>query len=78
MMRINKISSVFLTIVLVMGTVSTVGLYENVYGDSGSAGSNGDGLCVKWAGSGHLKAAIKCFEEAEEREKEKCKKDGTC
>jgi len=66
-------------VVLVMGTVSTVGLYENVYGDSGSAGSSGDGLCAKWAGSGHLKAAVKCFEDQEkEKEKEKCKKRGTC
>ncbi len=65
-------------LVLVIGTVSTVGLYENVYGDSGSAGSNGDGLCVKWAQQGYLKAAAKCFEEAEEREKEKCKKSGKC
>ena len=65
-------------VVLVMGTVSTVGLYENVYGDSGSAGSNGDGLCVEWAESGHLRAAIKCFEEQEKaKEIEKCKKNGT-
>jgi len=77
-MKINKISSVFLMLVLVMGTVSTVGLYENVYGDSGSAGSSGDSLCAIWAGSGHLKAAIKCFEDEKEKEKEKCKKRGTC
>ncbi len=78
-MKINKISSVFLMLVLVMGTVSTVGLYENVYGDSGSAGSNHDGLCVEWAKSGHLKAAEKCFEDEEKaKEKEKCKKSGKC
>ncbi len=65
-------------LVLVMGTASTVGLYENVYGDSGSAGSDGDGLCVKWAEQGYLKAAEKCFEDQEKKEKEKCKKRGTC
>jgi len=75
----NNAISIFCMLVLVMGTVSTVGLYENVYGDSGDAGSNGDGLCVKWAGAGYFKEAVKCFEEREKaKEKEKCKKERKC